>query len=112
MKIKMISRNRYNNSSFYSALYSSFFFSTSEVQMWQHKSGISMRLPMKGLSITRSAICLQSSVATEPILRSQAVRHAISGNDIINLQNSDAGNPFIVSSHFVYRNILSIYTLL
>uniref|UniRef100_A0A1I7VU70 Rabphilin-1 n=1 Tax=Loa loa TaxID=7209 RepID=A0A1I7VU70_LOALO len=60
-----------------------------KVQMWQHKSGMAMHLPIKGLSTTRSAICLQCSVATEPILRCQAVRHAISGNDIISLQNSD-----------------------
>uniref|UniRef100_A0A0R3RQ46 RabBD domain-containing protein n=1 Tax=Elaeophora elaphi TaxID=1147741 RepID=A0A0R3RQ46_9BILA len=63
---------------------------TVKVQMWQHKSGIAMQLPMKGLSTTRSAVCLQSSVATEVMLRGQAVvRHAISGHDIINLQDSD-----------------------
>ncbi|KAK6102300.1 C2 domain family protein [Brugia pahangi] len=62
-----------------------------DVEMWQNKTEIPMQLPMKGLSTTRSAICLQSSVATEPILRNQTVRHAISGNDIIDLQNSDSG---------------------
>ncbi|KAL4003224.1 C2 domain family protein [Acanthocheilonema viteae] len=48
-----------------------------------------IQLPTKGLSTTQSAICLQSSAATELILQDQAVRHAVSGNGIINLHNSD-----------------------
>ncbi|MCP9257626.1 Double C2-like domain-containing protein beta [Dirofilaria immitis] len=43
----------------------------------------------KGLSSTQSAICLQSSIATESFPTDQSVRHAISGNDINNLQNFD-----------------------
>lgn len=59
------------------------------------KLGIAMVLPTKGLSTTRSAVCLQSSN------RDQAVRHAISGNDIINLENSDTGE-FKFEFYFIY----------
>ncbi|VDM17164.1 unnamed protein product [Wuchereria bancrofti] len=71
------------------------------VQMWQYKTEIPVQLPMKGLSTTRSAICLQSSVATEPILRNQTVRHAISGNDIIDLENSDSGKCYLLFYSFL-----------
>uniref|UniRef100_A0A915Q370 Uncharacterized protein n=1 Tax=Setaria digitata TaxID=48799 RepID=A0A915Q370_9BILA len=52
---------------------------------------VSNYLPMKGLLTTKSALSLQSSIAAELVLKDQAVRHAVSGSDIIILQNCDQG---------------------
>ncbi|VDK85477.1 unnamed protein product [Litomosoides sigmodontis] len=60
-----------------------------------------MQPEMKGLSTTRSAVCLQSSAVAELTLRDQAVRHAISGNDIISLQKS--GTDMLGSIQFTLQ---------
>lgn len=75
--------------------------------MWQRKAGTVMQPEIKGLLSTRSAIYFQSSVAAELILQDRAVRHAISGNDIISLKNSDTGECYL-SFRFSFSLSLSL----
>ncbi|VDO42257.1 unnamed protein product [Onchocerca flexuosa] len=63
-----------------------------KVELWQQKLNSSMQqLPLKRLSTTQSALSLQSSTNTESVLTDQAVRNAMSGNDINNFRYSNAG---------------------
>ncbi|VDM94112.1 unnamed protein product [Onchocerca ochengi] len=63
-----------------------------KVEHWQQNLNSSMQQsPVKRLSTAQSAMSLQSSVNTESILTVQAIRNAISGNEINNFQNSNAG---------------------